>query len=186
MIVVDASSIERAQKLLQELPGAAEKVANTAIRKSMKGARADAVKQVASRYLVTQTEIRKTIDVRVSRMAAKLASTGHVAKLHKYRTKPSTAKGQISFTKRKEYIYANVVKGEGGTIAHAFVAQMASGHTGVFQRRPDRSLQELYGPSIPQAMTRPEVSDLIIKGIEERLATNVDREVNAFLMGYRR
>lgn len=186
MIVVDASSIERAQKLLQGLPGAAEKVADSAIRRSMKGAKADAAKEVANRYFVTQKEVKSTVSVRVSRMAAELLSTGRVTGLYKYKTKPSSPEGQLSYTRRKKYLYANVVKGEGGTVAHAFVAKMASGHTGVFQRRPDGSLRELYGPSIPQAMTRQEVSDLITQGIEKRLAKNVDHEVNAFLMGYRR
>ena len=186
MINIDTGALEQAQELLKKMPDAAEKVANTAIRKSMTGAKADAAREVANRYYITQREVKKTISVRVSRMAASLVSTGQVTGLYKFRTRPKDVDGQLSYTRRRRYLYANVVKGEGGTVAHAFIARMRSGHTGVFQRRPDGSLQELYGPSIPQAMTRQEVSDLITRGIEKRLAKNVDHEVNAFLMGYRR
>ena len=68
------------------------------------------------------------------------------------------------------------------------LAEKADGPVGVFRQTANRSLpiKELYGPSIPQAMTRQEVSDRIMQGIEKRLAKNVDHEVNAFLMGYRR
>ncbi len=186
MIDIDTRSLERAQQLLKGLPGAAEKVTRSAIKRSMRGAKAEAVNEVADRYYAKKSDIKKATTVRVSKMAAELASTGRVTGLQKFRTKPNTPRQQIAYTKRKKYLYANVVKGEGGTIAHAFVARMSSGHVGVFQRRSDGSLRELYGPSIPQAMTRPEVSDRILRGLEQRLAKNVDHEVNAFLMGYRR
>ncbi len=186
MIEIDARSLQRAQELLREIPGAAEKAIGSAIRKSVNGAKSDAAKEVANRYHITQRDVRKTVSTRVSRFGAELLSKGNVTPLSKYRTRQKDAEGQRSYTRRKKYLYANVVKGEGGTVAHAFIARMRSGHMGVFQRRSDGSLQELYGPSIPQAMTRKEVSSLIVSGIERRMDKNVSHEVNAFLMGYRR
>ena len=188
MIDIDTSSLEKAQELLEKIPGAAEKAAGSAIRLSIRGAKADAAKEVASHYHITQRDVKKTVETRVSGMAARLTSKGSVTALSKFKTRPKDPAGQLSYTMKQKYIHASVMKGQGGTIAHAFVARMGSGHTGVFQRLRKSSLpvRELFGPSIPQAMTRPEVASLIMRGLENRLAKNVDHEVNAFLMGYRR
>ena len=84
------------------------------------------------------------------------------------------------------------MKGEGGTIAHAFLAKMRSGHIGVFQRgghganNASLPIEKLSGPSTPQMLGSPTVADFIQKRMEERLAVNVEHEVNAFLMGFRR
>ena len=91
-----------------------------------------------------------------------------------------------------KYLYSQVVKGEGGTIAHAFLAKMKSGHVGVFQREGHGAnsaslpIEKLSGPSVPQMLGSPTVSEFIQKRMEERLAVNVEHEVNAFLMGFRR
>ena len=91
-----------------------------------------------------------------------------------------------------KYLYSQVVKGEGGTIAHAFLAKMRSGHIGVFQRgghganNASLPIEKLSGPSTPQMLGSPTVADFIQKRMEERLAVNVEHEVNAFLMGFRR
>lgn len=191
MIEIDAKEIEKAKELLAGMPGAARKATESAIRRSMTGAKSDAAKEVNRRYHITQKEVRKTLHVQVAVGAAQLISRGRATDLVKFKTNPKSPEGQLSYRRRGKYLYASVVNGQGGTIAHAFVARMKNGHVGVFQRNGHGSdnrsnpLHGLYGPSIPQALSHKDVVQLVEKGIESRLSKNINHEVNAFLMGYR-
>ena len=84
------------------------------------------------------------------------------------------------------------MKGEGGTIAHAFLAKMRSGHIGVFQRgghganNASLPIEKAFRPIHTANARQSHCSRFIQKRMEERLAVNVEHEVNAFLMGFRR
>ena len=192
MIEIDASALQKAEDLLKGLPGAAQKAAKTAIRKTVRGAKKDATEKVKERYTIKPAYITRTMrfDFDAGGLAASFRSKGRVNDLAYFRHLPK------SVPRRRppagEYLYSQVVKGEGGTIAHAFLAKMKSGHTGVFQRGQHGAntaslpIQKLSGPSTPQMLGSPTVSEFIQAQMEKRLAKNMDHEVNAFLMGYRK
>ena len=190
MIEIDHSALEKAQKMLQGMPGATEKAVKSAIAKSIRGARKDAVDKAKERYTIKQTYITRTMKVYYSADGAVLKSSGPVNDLSYFLHTPK------SIPKHRppagQYLYSQVVRGEGGTIAHAFLAGMKSGHTGVFQREGHGSSNEslpiakMAGPSTPQMLESPTVSEYIEQHAQERLEKNLDHEVNAFLMGYRK
>ena len=187
MITIDSSAIDNAVRVLEGMPGAAQKAARTALRKSINGAKVDAKNKVKERYTIKPTYVTRTIKAKIEGMSATMTSKGPVNDLSYFITKPK------GVPKRRpavgKYLYSQVVKGQGGTIAHAFLAQMKSGHTGVMRRIAGNSslpIEKLAGPSTPQMIGHPNVSEYVEQRIQERLAVNIDHEVNAFLMGYRR
>ena len=134
MIEIDASALQQAEKMLQGIPGAAKKAVSTAARKTVRGAKKDAVQKVRERYTIKATYITRTMSFsnEGGGMSFGFKSKGRVNDLAYFKHNPG------SVPKRRpakgKYLYSQVVKGEGGTIAHAFLAKMRSGHIGVFQR----------------------------------------------------
>ena len=187
MITVDASALEKAAELLAGIPGAPEKAAKTAIRKSINGAKTDAKKKVRERYTIKQKYVTRTIQTKMEGLSARLISKGPVNDLSYFITKPkSVPKRRLAVGK---YLYSQVVKGQGGTIAHAFLANMQSGHVGVMRRTNGNAslpIEKLAGPSTPQMIGHPTVVSFLETKVEERLSKNMEHEVEAFLMGYRR
>ena len=191
MIEVDARGIEQAQELLKDIPGASKKAVSTALRKSLRNAKKEAVKKVRERYTIRKAGyVSRTIKMKVENMTGILSSKGPVNDLSYFKTNPKTV------SKRRppkgKYLYSQVVKGQGGTIAHAFLAKMKSGHVGVFQRaghgasNASLPISKLSGPSIPQMLGSPSVTEFIAKKMLERMDKNLEHEIDAFLKGYRR
>ena len=191
MVEVDARGIEQAQELLKDIPGASKKAVSTALRKSLRNAKKEAVKKVRERYTIRKAGyVSRTIKMKVENMAGILSSKGPVNDLAYFKTNPKTV------PKRRppagKYLYSQVVKGQGGTIAHAFLARMKSGHVGVFQRaghgasNASLPISKLAGPSTPQMLGSPSVTEFIAKKMLERMDKNLEQEIGAFLKGYRR
>lgn len=192
MIEIDPSALTKAEAMLKDIPGAAQKAAKTAIKKTMKGAQQAAIKKVRERYTIKPAYIKPTITTISGEngMIAGFKSRGRVNDLSYFKHTPASVP-----KKRPEagkYLFSQVIKGEGGTIAHAFLARMSSGHVGVFQRmghgasNESLPIEKMAGPSTPQMLGSPTVSDFVQQNMEERLDVNIDHEINAFLMGYRR
>lgn len=191
MMEVDVSGLKQAAELLKDIPGATKKAASTALRKSLRNAKKEAVKKVREKYTIRKAGyVTRTIKMRVDGMTGILSSRGPVNDLAYFKTKPKTVPKHRPAT--GNYLYSQVVKGKGGTIAHAFLAKMKSGHVGVFQRADHGAntaslpIQKLAGPSTAQMLGSPEVTKFISEKMIERMEVNLKHEVNAFLMGYRR
>ena len=191
MIEVDARGIEQAQELLKDIPGATKKAVSTALRKSLRNAKKEAVKKVRERYTIRKAGyVSRTIKMKVENMTGILSSKGPVNDLSYFKTNPKTVPKRRP--PKGKYLYSQVVKGEGGTIAHAFLARMKSGHVGVFQRaghgasNASLPISKLAGPSTPQMLGSPSVTEFIAKKMLERMDKNLEHEIDAFLKGYRR
>lgn len=191
MIEVDARGIEQAQELLKDIPGASKKAVSTALRKSLRNAKKEAVKKVRERYTIRKAGyVSRTIKMKVENMTGILSSKGPVNDLSYFKTNPKTVPKRRP--PKGKYLYSQVVKGQGGTIAHAFLAKMKSGHVGVFQRagrganNASLPISKLSGPSTPQMLGSPSVTEFIAKKMLERMDKNLEHEIDAFLKGYRR
>lgn len=189
MIEIDSSELEKAAKLLEGIPGAADKATKSAIAKSIRGARKDAADKAKERYTIRPMYITRTLKLHYATNGAVLESSGPVNDLAYFKHTPK------SVPKKRppagQYLYSQVVKGEGGTIAHAFLAKMRSGHVGVFQREGHGAssqslpIEKMSGPSTPQMLGSPTVREYIEQRAQDRLGRALEQEVNAFLMGYR-
>lgn len=191
MVEVDARGIEQAQELLKDIPGASKKAVSTALRKSLRNAKKEAVKKVRERYTIRKAGyVSRTIKMKVENMTGILSSKGTVNDLSYFKTNPKTVPKRRP--PKGKYLYSQVVKGQGGTIAHAFLAKMKSGHVGVFQRaghgasNASLPISKLSGPSTPQMLGSPSVTEFVAKKMLERMDKNLEHEIDAFLKGYRR
>ena len=191
MVEVDARGIEQAQELLKDIPGASKKAVSTALRKSLRNAKKEAVKKVRELYTIRKAGyVSRTIKMKVENMTGILSSKGPVNDLSYFKTNPKTVPKRRP--PKGKYLYSQVVKGQGGTIAHAFLAKMKSGHVGVFQRaglganNASLPISKLSGPSTPQMLGSPSVTEFVAKKMLERMDKNLEHEIDAFLKGYRR
>lgn len=189
MIEIDVGkSIEEAKRSLTNMPGAINKAGKTAIRAAIKGMKKESAQKVREQYTIKASKITNTMRKSTGNggLTARLTSKGRVNDLSYFIHKPKSVPKRRPPTGK--YLYSQVVKGEGGTIAHAFLARVQSGHVGVFQRSGMSSLpiQKLSGPSTPQMLGSPNIKEFIEKRLRERFEKNLSHEVNAFLMGYRK
>ena len=187
MIEIDDSDLDKAAKLLDGIPGALDKVSRKAVRAAVKGAKKEAAEKIADRYTIQKSRIGKTMRVAYRGAGAIFSSKGPVNDLSYFKHNPRSVlkhrppKGQ--------YLYSQVVKGKGGTIAHAFLAKMRSGHVGVFQRaghgtsNASLPIDKLAGPSVPQMLESPTIERYMEKHLKERFASALEHETMTYLEG---
>ena len=187
MIEIDDSDLQRAANLLKEFPGAVDRLSKRAVRSSVKGVLREAAQKIAERYTFQKKRISSAMRVSYRGSGAVFSARGRVNDLAYFKHNPNRVP-----TKRPpkgKYLYSEVVKGQGGTIAHAFLARMQSGHVGVFHRvhgNDSMPIAQNYGPSVPQMLGYPSIRTYMEDHLRERLSDAVDREVNNYLARYRR
>ena len=77
------------------------------------------------------------------------------------------------------------MKARAVTLRHAFIVSMGNGHRGVFVRVGGKGgrrlpIRELYGPSIPTALSNRVVEEAIMRKIKEKFPQILAHEI-AFL-----
>lgn len=78
-------------------------------------------------------------------------------------------------------------RGETHEIPHAFLADMKSGHKGVFTRK-DKSrlpISEKYGPSLPKVFTNNAIMTALVNVANQRWQTTFNQEINFLMIKYR-
>lgn len=186
MIEIDDYDLQRAADLLREFPGVVDRLSKRAVRKSVSGVQRQAVQKISERYTVEKKRIRPTLSVSFRGSSASFSSRGRVSDLSYFKHNPRRVPTRRPAKGR--YLYSEVVRGQGGTIAHAFLARMQSGHVGVFHRvngNESMPIQKNYAPSVPQMLGSPSIRSYMEKHLQKRLSGAVEREVDNFLARYR-
>lgn len=189
MIEIDDRDLDRAAKLLEAFPGAIDKVSKKAVRAAVKGVKREAIDKITERYTIQKNRVGGTMRVKYQGAGAIFSSRGPVNDLSYFKHGPRSVPKHRP--PRGKYLYSQVVKGQGGTIAHAFLARMRSGHVGVFQRaghgtsNASLPIQKMAGPSIPQMLGSPTIQSYMEQRLSERFGTALDKEVTTFLGGLR-
>lgn len=187
MIEIDDSDLQRAANLLKEFPGAVDRLSKRAVRSSVKGVLREAVQRITERYTFQRFRISPTIRITYAGNGAVFSARGRSNDLAYFKNNPNRV--QMKRPPKGKYLYSEVVKGQGGTIAHAFLARMQTGHVGVFHRvhgNDSMPIAQNYGPSVPQMLGYPSIRTYMEDHLRERLSGAVDREVNNYLARYRR
>lgn len=185
MIDLTAEQMKLANKLLGHIPGALPKAITNAINRSAEGARTDTVAKVKEEYVITSGRVRETIEIRkasVSNLSAAVISRGRPRALSYFKIRP----GKVTKRRPAEGVYAQVKRGGGGPIAKSFVAKMASGHIGVFNRTGNTRfpITQRYGPSVAQMVESKSVTRYVEAGATRRLSDRLDHEINRLLERY--
>ena len=172
MIHVDASEYQRFEREFRRLPHELKaKAFSRAMRRVNKMMRTQVIRRSSERIKLPQKHIRPTYTM----LSVGSATLEHVVRsgwipLYKLGASPS-AKG-VRINRR-------------GTIDGAFIARMASGHTGVF-KRTDKSrlpIQELFGPNpASDIANHPDVFEKVLMGlIDPELTKRMLHELSRML-----
>lgn len=168
MIEFNVSQIERAERLLGEIPGALPKAQAAAINRSLITARAEIVRSVRKEYVIKAEDVRNTIKVTSASAASpigRIKSMGGPIPL-------------VKFDASKENPVRVRVKKTGGKkpIKHAFLQRMGNGYKGIFIRagKARYPLKQLYGPSVPQMVG----NENVMKSVEEKAIETLDKRIS--------
>jgi len=147
------------------------------INKGIRGAKTDAVKAVRQHYNVKSSGLRKKLNTPQSALAnrnklrASLFADNKPMSLALFGALPNSPE-----KKRPRGGVSVKVKKSRKRIPHSFVAQMKSGHVGVFVRKGKDSLpiDEKVGPSAFQMTGSPSVFATMTAGAEQRTSAEID------------
>lgn len=183
MIEFTAEQIEKAERMLEHIPGAAPKAMARALNRAAESAKTEAGRKVRESYYVKSSDVSSTIKIYKASetdLNALVISRGNLMPLMKFRVTP-----RKPTPNRKKPIVARVKRGSGGPIKHAFVARMNSGHIGVFTRAGKQRIpiNENYGPSIPEMLNSESVSAWVEQKATETLDKRLDHEISRILKG---
>ncbi|MBE0470509.1 MAG: phage tail protein [Methyloprofundus sp.] len=182
LISVDESHIERANRMLHGLSGAAPKALSRALNRSLENARSNAVKKVREEYTVRARDVRQTIRLTRSKpnqLEGEVRSTGRSLPLSAFSVAPKTVNG-----KRRSPIRVSVRKGSKQGMNRAFVARVG-GSVRVFERVGGRRLpiRQLFGPSVPQMIGNKTVVDFVSIEARKTMDVRLDHEIKRILDG---
>jgi hypothetical protein len=175
VIEVSWEGLREAKELLGRIPGAVERAEIRAVNRAAKAAKTSLVREILSRYNIKRDRVEETISIfgaGAGHPFASVASRGRPRVLSYFRTRPNVESGP-PFRRPGAGVWAQVKKGEGGNIPHAFLARMRSGHVGVFLRpgSGDYPIDQRSGPSVPQMAGNRDV----VVTVEERAMGILDR-----------
>lgn len=171
-------AMERAQKLLSEVPSGAETALMRALNRAAQSGKSQAVKEVRARYTVKAGDIRKTLTTTKAtrtNLEAEIVSRGSPLSLAAFKHTPKT---DTTGAARKRVRVA--VKKEGGLkpLGQAFVWR------GKIMQRIGKTrlpIEKKIGPAVPSMIGNPDVVEAIEEKTQETVVKRLDHEVNRIL-----
>ncbi len=182
-IKIDTKELERVEKMLSNVPQGMEKATSSAINRTLQMTRTSATRKVRETYDIKAKDVRGTIKMNragKSNLQGAMISRGGAIPLMKFKINPSKPN-----PKRRKPVFASV-KRSGGNIKSAFVAEMDSGHTGVFERvgKARFPIRELYGPSSPQMIGEETIIEEIQEEAQDIMIKRLSHEAVRLLGRY--
>lgn len=184
MIEITSEAIERAETLLAGVPKGAERAFSNAINRAITHSKTKAFQEVRKTYEVKQSDLNSATATRVQK-----ANTGNVAGYVSFSgVKIPLYKFNVSqkAPKKSKNIKAGLMKGSWTAFEHAFIAQMNSGHIGIFEREGTKRLPitEIMGLSGAQMVQNEVIIDELSEEAQEKVNERVMHEIERILNGY--
>lgn len=187
-------SLERAKKLLADIPGGVDKAVRSAMARSVSHLRTSSARIIRERYDIKAANIRAEENVFVrytyrDGVQAAVTFAGRRIPLYRFNgAAPAMPSGRVP-------AYGHVLKSTSPQrFLNAFVARMPPPalHIGIFERTGAKTaggkdqIRELFGPSVPQMLGNQEVAEKLSAEAMETFEDRLDHEINAILNGWRR
>lgn len=190
---ISVPDLAEVQAQMGTMKSQAPTVVQRAINNTIKQVSRDVGKQAKQKYIVSQPEVRKTLQIT---KATRRNLTGVVSssdekkpRLYGFRVLPKEvitqpeAKPEAYAARIKKRVKEKELKGNSGR-SKAFVARMRSGHIGIFQRMLGRKtangkekLAELYGMSIPDMVGSRDVAFEIQRNGQNFLEDEIQKQI---------
>ncbi len=182
MIAITNEQIERVNNILVGINGAAEKVISRAIEAGKKTANTYVNKGIKEVYDIKTATLKKhgKVDLRTNKtgdvIVGEVSFSGYKIPLYKFKATPTRPS--------KRVVKAHQMKSNAMTpFAEAFIADMPTGHTGIFERKnKDRyPIKEIMGSSLGQMAANADIVENVEKKVQERINERIEHGINHFL-----
>lgn len=186
MIEITSEQIEKVHLLLNNIPRGAEKALSNVVNRANTTIKSEVIKGITSVYSISQTNIRAetNIKMRTQNTGEGIIGTvlfaGHKLPLYRFNVSPKKP-SQNSMVK------ASLMKSNSQTpFEHAFIAEMKSGHVGVFKRDTRKRLPvtEYMGLSTAQMAGNSIVLEKVEEAAQETINKRIEHEISRILNGY--
>lgn len=175
------SDLKQASINIKAVQSGVPKAIAAALNRVSEGLKTEAARIVRKKYNIRAGDVRERGNIKVtranmSRLEILLTSTGRNIPLIRFSTTPNSPRSV-------KVVKAAVKRSGKKPIPGAFVAQMRSGHIGVFQRsgRTRTPIQEKYGPAVPVMLNEPGVSEHLNEEAGKRMEKRLDHEMDRVL-----
>lgn len=184
MIEISEETIDRVSTILAGVPKGAERALSNAINRGLSKVKTGATKRVKEVYTVQSSAFNSETTTKIQRASAgNLAGYIHFSgcKIPLYKFKVTPKAPGI-----KKRVHAAVMKGGGATFADAFIAQMKSGHIGVFERETSSRfpVEEFMGLSAAQMIGNEKVIAEVEEEAQKLVNERIEHEIDRLLNGY--
>lgn len=193
ILEIKLPDIRKIEQRLGAMQSKAGQVMSRAINRAMDLIHRSMSDEARKEYIVKSGAAKKTLSIHkakasslsgsiISRSDKKVALIGFKAKPAKRAPKPPEFyQSQVKQASSLKSLSGSADRSKG------FVATMASGHTGVFERTGRKTstgrpqIAELFGPAIPHMFSFRNVSDKIKADAQKKLHERIDYEVGRLL-----
>ena len=184
MIEITAEAVERVEAILAGVPNGAERALSNAINRGISRVKTGAIRRVKEIYTVQSGAFNEATRISVNKastgnLVGFVSFAGYKIPLYKFKVTP-TAPGV------KKQVRAAVMKGGGTPFEDAFIAQMRSGHIGVFERETRKRfpIEEKMGLSAAQMVGNEKVIETLEEEAQQLVNQRLEHEINRLLSGY--
>ncbi len=184
MIEISEETIDRVEQILAGVPRGAQRAVTNAINRALSSTKTQAFRKARQVYAVKQGDLSGATVTRVQR-----ASTGGVAgyisfsgvklPLYKFNVSPDVPL-------KSKYVKAGLKKGSWTLFQDAFIAQMDSGHIGMFERETSKRLPitQIMGLSGAQMIGNREIIEDLSREAQKKVNERLEHEIDRLLNGY--
>ncbi|MDR3165278.1 MAG: phage tail protein [Synergistaceae bacterium] len=203
---VQTPDFERVERLLSHIPGAAEKAMSRAINKAINSAKAEAAREVKKRYTISVTEYRKGIKVipaTANHLEARLVATSALHAMSKFNIKRGKKlSSEIIRGNMRSWphgFFAEMESGHKGLFArvgswrptnkgrysHLKTKEASRGKSRGRVGEPimREIINEKFSASTSEMVNDSGIIDKILCLADEKLQTELDRQIGLFLRG---
>lgn len=197
MIDVDisAETADRLSRILEGMENAEEKVLRPALSRGLTAGKTAFGKQIKEVYNIATNKLSsryarygyKSISTEDDKIIGSIEFSGGVIPLYKFEVSPS----EVNNGKTRKQVTAAVLRGaDKTTLEDAFIAEMGSGHMGVFERsgkwkmkkrntqtgrntENNEKIEQLFGPSL----ARMAENAVVLESVEERVNEVINKRI---------
>ena len=200
------NSVERARKLLVGIPNGVTKAVRSALPRAASALKTESSKAIRERYDISAANIRarENITIKIHGTEAQVRFSGKKIPLYRYngtapkfpardnsKTIKTIVAGQLRPVHPSVAASAHQLKGTSvKRFDNAFVAQMKSGHIGIFERTGgvtssgSNEIKELQGSSVPQMLGGKEVQDELVNKASQKFEERLEHEMMRIMNGW--
>jgi hypothetical protein len=186
-IKIDPPDISQWQRLSRGALSPAEfnRALARATNDALNAARTESLRRITTKYTIKRKDLAGYMRMRKAtgqNPAAEITFAGPPIPLTNFKVRPGAVQSQNKTpVSRRKKLMVEILKGHGFTVEGSFLAQMQSGHLGVFRRAGEKRLpiKEAVGPSVAHMVGSddiiPRVQERAYQVLDQRIAHHIDR-----------